>query len=304
MRVFNKIGAMGLGVVGLLLVSLALSAEAAPPPGPHGAPEPAMLGVHWARGNAPPFGGGSSADPHLLYHGGPVMETGTEVRAIFWGTTWTPADAKINALGSFYSNVGASSYMSTNQANKGGPTVSTTVKYDGFLNDFTSAAPRRAPKTSEILAEVQKMVSAGKIVPATNGYYPVYVDTKRGGAGYCAWHSWGTVITPANVAVDIQFGFFFNLDGDSGCDPQDTSRPQGIAALANVTGHELSEVATDPRGNAWFDRQGSENADKCAWTFSGLINLGGGGSWKVQSNFANAAYDLPTGTPRGCINGN
>src|SRR4051794_14656879 len=104
MRVLNKIGAAGLLLAGLLVATVALTAEAAPPPGPHGAPEPDMLGVHWVRGKAPPFGGGSSADPHLLYHGGPVMEVGTEVRAIFWGSTWTPGDAKITALGSFYAN--------------------------------------------------------------------------------------------------------------------------------------------------------------------------------------------------------
>src|SRR4051812_32781994 len=121
MRVVNRIGAMFLmvSVAGFLIASVSLSAEAAPPTGPHGAPEPEMLGVHWARGNAPPFGGGSSANPHLVYHGGPVMATGTEVQAIFWGTTWTPTDAKITALGSFYSNVGGSSYMRTNQANIG-----------------------------------------------------------------------------------------------------------------------------------------------------------------------------------------
>jgi len=229
------------------------------------------------------------------------MTTGTEVQAIFWGAAWTADTAKITALESFYSTVGGSPYMRTNLANAGGPLVSTAVHYGGSLSDGSSA-PRRAPKTSEILAEVQKMVSAG-LVPVANGYYPVYVDTKRGGAGYCAWHSWGTVTSPTVGTVNIQFGFFFNLDGDSGCDPQDTStgRSQGIAALANVTGHELSEVATDPRGNAWFDRQGYENADKCAWTFNGVINLGSG-PWKVQSNFANDAYDHSNGIPRGCIN--
>ena len=29
----------------------------------------------------------------------------------------------------------------------------------------------------------------------------------------------------------------------------------------------LEETATDPDLNAWYDRRGYENADKCAWTF-------------------------------------
>ena len=51
--------------------------------------------------------------------------------------------------------------------------------------------------------------------PVANGYYPVYSDQPRGNAGYCAWHSSGTI-----NGIRVQFGFFFNLDGDPGCDPR------------------------------------------------------------------------------------
>ena len=51
--------------------------------------------------------------------------------------------------------------------------------------------------------------------PVANAYYPVYSDQPRGNAGYCAWHSSGTI-----NGTRVQFGFFFNLDGDPGCDPQ------------------------------------------------------------------------------------
>ncbi len=104
--------------------------------------------------------------------------------------------------------------------------------------------------------------------PVPNGYYPVYTDQPRGHAGYCAWHSYGTA-----SGVPVQFGFFFKLDGDAGCDPGDTrtGHSQGLAALANVSGHELSEAVTDPRNGGWWDKSGAENADKCAWTFGGLV---------------------------------
>ena len=57
------------------------------------------------------------------------------------------------------------------------------------------------------------------------------------------------------------------------------------------------------RGSAWYDRAGYENADKCAWTFNGLVDLAGE-QWKIQSNFANSSYDATVGSPRGCVNGN
>jgi hypothetical protein len=139
--------------------------------------------------------------------------------------------------------------------------------------------------------------------PTAGDYYPVYVDTPRGNAGYCAWHSSGSI-----AGRTIQFAFFFKLDGDPGCDPGSsldakTGSSQGLTALGNVSGHELSEMLTDPQLNAWYDRQGAENADKCAWKFSGSTLTFGGKKWIIQGNFSNANYNANTGYVRGCIDG-
>jgi hypothetical protein len=107
--------------------------------------------------------------------------------------------------------------------------------------------------------------------------------------------------------VTVQFAFFFNLDGDPGCDPQSTvtSYSQGVAALANVSGHELSEALTDPQLNAWYDGQGEENADKCAWTFGhAVLTFSNGSQWKVQGNWSNSADSTRSGYDgAGCIDG-
>ncbi len=112
----------------------------------------------------------------------------------------------------------------------------------------------------------------------------------RGSAGYCAWHSGGTC-----GGHRVEFAFFFKLDGDSGCDPQDTSglHSQGLAAIANVSGHELSEARTDPASpGAWYDSSGQENGDKCAWTFNvPLVTFSNGTQWKIQGEWSNAAYN-------------
>jgi len=143
--------------------------------------------------------------------------------------------------------------------------------------------------------------------PSGNGYYAVYSDVKRGNAQYCAWHSAGTC-----GGTPVQFAFFFNLDGDPGCDPQDTSglHSQGLAALANVSAHELSEARSDPASpGAWYDGSGAENGDKCAWTFGApLVTLTGGTKWKLQGEWSNAAYNAGTGYPnssgqKGCLSG-
>jgi hypothetical protein len=235
----------------------------------------------------------------LVWHNGPVMHS-TTVVPVFWGTHWTNSTFtgdKVTGLDYLYLHIGGSHYAHTNsEYSDGSGNVNTTSISKG--NDLTdsSATPSGAPSTSQVLQEVAK-VTGGK--PAAGAYYPVYSDQPRGSAGYCAWHSSGTI-----NGIQVQFGFFFNLDGDPGCDPQapsSTGHSQGLSALANVSGHELSEMLTDPQLNAWYDRQGNENADKCAWTFSGLVTIGTQ-SWKIQGNWSNAAANANSGYANGgCI---
>jgi hypothetical protein len=235
----------------------------------------------------------------LLWNGGPVIHS-TAVVPVFWGTSWSNSSFsgdKVTGLDYWYSHVGGTAYLHTNSEyyDGSGNVNTTSVSKSGDLNDFT-ATPAGAPSTSQVLDEVRK-VTGGH--PVANAYYPVYSDQRRGNAGYCAWHSSGTI-----NGIRVQFGFFFSLDGDAGCDPQaptNLGHSQGLSALANVSGHELSEMLTDPQLNAWYDRQGAENADKCAWTFSGLVTVGAQ-QWKIQGNWSNAAANAGTGYAKGgCI---
>ena len=271
-------------------------------------PDPPMLGKHFARGGNP--NGSPFKSPNMTYHGGPILPS-TAAEAIFWGRQWsnsTFVGDKITGLATFYSGVGGSNYAKTNTeyTDSGAHIVSPNVSNSSPAIIDTSTAPSNAPSTSVVLSEVCSALANNGVTPQSNGYYPVYVDTPRANAGYCAWHSWGSC-----GGIPVQFAFFFNLDGDPGCDPQDTSgqHSQGLAALANVSGHELSEAMTDPRGNAWYDNSGYENSDKCAWTFGNpLVTFTGGSRWKIQGNWSNAAYNGNSGYPSskgqlGCIDG-
>ena len=235
----------------------------------------------------------------LVWHNGPVMHS-TTVAPVYWGTRWGNSSFvgdKISGLDTVYSRVGGTPYARTNgEYYDGSGSVDTTnISKSSNLTDLT-ATPSGAPSTSQVLAEVAKMTSNH---PVANAYYPVYSDQPRGTAGYCAWHSSGTI-----NGIRVQFGFFFNLDGDPGCDPQSPpslGHSQGLAALANVSGHELSEMLTDPQLNAWYDQKGAENSDKCAWTFDGTVSIGGQ-DWKIQGNWSNAAAAARTGYANvGCI---
>jgi hypothetical protein len=263
---------------------------------------PAALDAKPAHGFVPSRNASRAARTRVLqlvWHNGPVMHA-TTVVPVYWGSRWsnsTFVGDKVSGLNTLYSGIGGTPYARTNgEYTDGSGTVNTSsIGKSGNLTD-TSATPTGAPSTSAVLSEVAKVTGNH---PVANAYYPVYSDQPRGNAGYCAWHSSGTI-----GGVRVQFGFFFNLDGDPGCDPQSPSslgHSQGLAALANVSGHELSEMLTDPQLNAWYDQKGEENSDKCAWTWNGTVAIGGQ-SWKIQGNWSNAAASARTGYANvGCI---
>lgn len=241
----------------------------------------------------------------MTYHGGVIMPS-TVSEAIFWGPSWANSSFtgdKISGLDSWYSGFNGSNYAKTSDEYTGSNgQVGSSLINDHYLVDTSAAA--NGSSTSAIVAEACKEIAT----PVSNGYYPVYVDVPRGNAGYCAYHTYGSC-----KGVTVQVAFFFDLDGDAGCDPQDTSglHSQGLAALANVSGHELSEARTDPDSpGAWYDRRGEENGDKCAWTFGApLVTFSNGTQWKIQGEWSNNAYNSGTGYPnssgqRGCLAGN
>lgn len=260
--------------------------------------EPPLMGIHWAREFA--HTARTRRSPDMTWHNGAIM-TSSAVTAIYWGASWTSSNAKVSGLQSFYQGFSGSNYAKTSDEYTGtNGQVGPSNSYGGYFIDTTPATGGN--QVSPILAEVCKVIPN----PVSNGYYPVYSDVKRGNAGYCAWHSYGSC-----GGTPVQIAFFFNLDGDPGCDPQDTQtgHPQGLAALANVSAHELSEARTDPRNGGWYDSSGNENGDKCAWTFNvPYVQFSNGSIWKVQGEWSNNAYNSGTGYPnssgqRGCLDG-
>ncbi|MCU1591048.1 MAG: hypothetical protein JWP11_2304 [Frankiales bacterium] len=257
-----------------------------------------------ARAAKPPRPGSS---PNMTNHGGRVLSSATTTGTVFWGPSWAATNTafvqdKIAGLDRWYGGFSDSNYAKTTSeyADVNGALVSTSSTYAGHVVDLSPASG--GASSGAILAEVGRAITN----PVANGYYAVYTDLPRGRAKYCAWHSAGTVGT-----TPVEFAFFWKLDGDPGCDPGNTvtSHSQGLAALANVSGHELAEAMTDPATpGAWYDSAGSENGDKCAWTFNVPAVSLGGESWTIQGEWSNKAYTAGTGYAnssgqKGCVSG-
>ena len=229
---------------------------------------------------------GSGGGGNLVDQGGPILPT-AHLYAIWWGSpTGWPSDTQ-TGLTNFLTDFGSSSLLQVAKQYMRGATPSTTLS--GTFID-TSAAPTKA-STSSIQAEIQKVLTANNAAPDSNGIYFVFTSTFPHGGNYCAWHSGATV-----SGVAIAQAYMPNTTGISGCDPgsqyDGTGYSEGTRSIANVTSHELMEAITDktPGGNttAWVDGSGAEIGDKCAWKFSGPVQIGSQ-SWQLQQEWSNAA---------------
>jgi hypothetical protein len=267
-----------LAVAALSLVSVVVAVSARAAGGPPAITSGPMRGI------VPPRNLGhsnTSGSNNLIYHGGPVQTSSVNhtVYPIYWGSTWNGAySATRTAINAFYGGVGGTNYAKTNTeyTDSGGNHVSSAASYGGSQTDTSRSA--NGGSTSTILKEVAKVTNGH---PQAGAYYPVYTDRARGGAGYCAWHSAGTI-----NGIEVQFAYFFALNNDAGCSPYSGSSQR--VNLGNVSGHEWSEMETDPQLNAWYDASGEENADKCAWMFNGNQTFGGY-TWTIQGNWSNNA---------------
>jgi hypothetical protein len=104
----------------------------------------------------------------------------------------------------------------------------------------------------------------------TNGIYIVLTSSDVSESSgfcsqYCGWHTNGTI-----SGSDIKYSFVGNANRClRSCAAQSVgpNGNAGVDGMVSVIAHELEETNTDPDLNAWYDSRGSEDADKCAWTF-------------------------------------
>lgn len=234
----------------------------------------------------------------MAYHGGPLILGTTNVYYIWYGN-WT-GNSATTILTDFAQSIGGSPYFNINTTyyDGTGEHVSNSVAYGGATTDDYSHG--KSLSDSAIFAVVSSAITSGRLPSDPSGTYFVLTSadvTASSGfcTSYCGWHTHGTVGT-----VDIKYAFVGNPDRcPSACEMQTTS-PNGNAGadgMASILAHELEEAVTDPDLNAWYDRRGQENADKCAWTFGTTYTVANGSKanvqlgtrdWLIQQNWVNA----------------
>jgi hypothetical protein len=281
-------------------------------------PRYANNGNELAHGNAKPGGGGGGGGTGISYHGGPVLQAGTNVAAIYWsaGTIYnggpTPGSTGSGSsdgslVGYFMSHVGGSPYFNINSTytDGSGRAITNRVTYTQYWANNSYNVPSGTTRVSDaqMIAMLQYAFDNGKLSYDANTLYNIFTAGQvnlGGGFGtrYCAYHTHGTV-TINGVARTVLYSAMPDDYAKAASCSNGTAAPNGdphADALVSVLVHEIEETTTDMMGNAWYDATGYENADKCAWNFGTTYNNGtgvanvnlGGRDFLIQQNWINA----------------
>lgn len=255
-------------------------------------------GERAAPGKAPSRSLGNSSNG-IFYHGGPLITGGVTVYYIWYGN-WN-GNTATTILTDWANSIGGSPYFNINTTYYNGSNVhvENAVAYSGSTSDNYSQGT--ALSDSKVQAVVSNTITSGRLPRDTNAVYFVLTssdvnETSGFCTQYCGWHTHGAI-----AGADIKYAFVGNPDRcPSACEVQ-TASPNGNAGadgMASIIAHELEEATTDPQLNAWYDRRGSENADKCAWTFGTTYKTSNGSfanmklgarDYLIQRNWVNAS---------------
>ncbi|HEY0529409.1 MAG TPA: hypothetical protein VGD02_11310 [Gemmatimonadaceae bacterium] len=264
-------------------------------------------------------GGARTTNSGIVYHGGPILYT-TNVAAVYWASspifTGGPAVPSSNTagnsgdaslVGDFLRGLGGSQYFNINTTyyDATNAHVQNVVTYTQYWANGTNVpASGASVSDSQMLSMLQSGFADGSLKYDRNTLYAIFTAGKvnlGGGFGtqYCAYHGSGT-ITVNGAAVTVLYAAMpYDYAYSSSCTSGYKSPNADLGANyeVNTLAHEIEETTTDQLGNAWFDRRGYENADKCAWTWGttyttangGVANMKIGASdFLVQQNWKNS----------------
>jgi len=252
--------------------------------------------------------------PNNLSSRGGAIQTSPKVYISWWGPEWGSgfstggySSAQAQAYNTdFFTNVGGSAWNNVvkqycknvpsgtqNCASVTGAVYITnpTSQFKGAWTD-TTAVPSN-PTQSNIFSAAQRLMAHfGYDANATYMVYTPHLKSMSGfGTQWCAWHSSGS--TASGQLAYAYIPYMPDAGASCGANFVNTSNNSygngWFDGFSVVAGHEYSEAETDPfPSSGWVDRQGAENADKCAWSASSANVHLGSRDYAVQPTWSNA----------------
>ncbi len=314
--------AAGLAALALAVTAYAPNAFAAQPDATQGNAFHAInpAGTDSVAGKGGPATDRPVATSNLVYHSGGSVQVGTHhTYAIYWGTSFSTNYKSL--INGYFANVAADSgrtsnvYYSDTQYYQiiGGVKsyVSYSEQFNGAWSDTvlpgsgcaSTAGGSLCLNDTQVQAEVTKAINVNGwprglgneyFVFLGNNISTCYNSSSCAFTAFCAYHSnYGSGAGNTLYANMPYTGH--NLSACSGANGSPNA-DAGADATISVTSHEANETITDGLGNAWYDRSGNENGDKCAYNYGtrlGTINGGdynqniGSGHYELQQEWSN-----------------
>ena len=307
----------------LVAATVAVTSASAGAPDPSGAATGRALGMvpTWASSMASQWMNGAYRATYgsgkLYNHGGPTMTTNTTY-AIYWnpaGYGQSLPSGYDTLVNQYFGDVAADSGKSSNvyytETQYSG--IQYKSSFAGALSDTDSlpgngcslySGVNACLTTAQLQAEVSNFVNAHGLPRGSTTEYFLFTAPGVGSCdgsscaytNYCAYHNW-----IGSGSSEIIWANQPYVENVSGCDAGHHPNSLPGDAVLNVVSHEHNESITDPNGNAWYDIQGYENGDKCAWSWGALT---GSGSSAYNQTINGHHYTLQleySNKDRGCV---
>jgi hypothetical protein len=223
------------------------------------------------------------------------VQTGTHhTYAIYWnpGGAGTYSSGYQSTINGYFTDVAADSGKSTNvydsdtqyYHNIGGTTtnISYSESFAGSGTDTSALTGSSCTNTAggslgcvtdaQMQQEVLNYIQAHNLPEGLGYQYFVFLAKGFSSCSgsqcfvsyWCAYHSSFTDSGTGNTVLYANMPYA-NYSSSACGTGQDPSGDADAQATLNVTSHEANETITDALGNAWYDKAGYENGDKCAW---------------------------------------
>jgi hypothetical protein len=228
-------------------------------------------------------GSPTRTDRSIEYHGGPVLYDSQVVFFILYGN-WSTNTDQILILADFMSNLGSSPYFKINQGypNSVGQAPSGDLAFGGVASDaYSHGATLTEADVADVVANA--ILTGGVPLDPTSIYVVLtspdvtVVDTVTQFCKTCCNFHGHSVV----VGSDFRYVFVGSprrcpsVCATQAQSPNSTSEAGSYEAdsMASWLAAALSEVVTNPHDDAWYDRNGLENAEKCEGTYGATYTV-------------------------------
>jgi hypothetical protein len=202
---------------------------------------------------------------------------------LIWYGKWTSVDVALQVVPEFINSLKkssfmniASSYTMIDSSTLEQKTCTNTIQLQKGIMDSYSQGSNITQQSLKSI--VTRAIANGLPDDPTQGLYLILGtsdvsqmmdnSSKKFCKDYCGFHDFFE-----NVTTKQQY--IYSYVGDpttclSSCTLQTQTSPNNnpaVDGMLSVIAHEIMEVITDPKMNAYFDDLGQENGDKCAWKY-------------------------------------